>query len=132
MIDHDKWPAENRCRHEQGQQKAGSWAPQKNLSVWTGARYAMMSNVELSSGVYWERQNNYLAGPAACTGSDTATSSVRCAGGRYSYSFLIDYLPVPRVNLYAGLLVSNVWGGVASGYQHAQNFSPTVGMRFRF
>jgi predicted porin len=101
-------------------------------TIWTGARYALMSNVELASGVYWEFQNNYLAAPAVCTGSGTTTSSSKCAGGRYSYSFLIDYLPVPRVNLYAGLMVSNVYGGVASGYQHTQNIAPTVGMRFRF
>ena len=87
-------------------------------TVWTGARYAMRSDLELASGVYWEYQNNFLAAPAGCTGSGTATSSSRCAGGRYSVSFLIDYLPVPRVNLYAGLLVSNVYGGVASGFQH--------------
>jgi predicted porin len=101
-------------------------------TVWTGARYAMRSDLELASGVYWEYQNNFLAAPAVCTGSGTATSSSRCAGGRYSVSFLIDYLPVPRVNLYAGLLVSNVYGGVASGFQHTQNIAPTVGMRYRF
>jgi predicted porin len=101
-------------------------------TVWTGVRYALTPKVELSSGVYWEHQNNYLGAPAVCTGSGTTTSSNRCAGGRYSYSFLIDYLPVPRVNLYAGLLVSTVYGGVASGFQHTENIAPTVGMRFRF
>jgi hypothetical protein len=99
---------------------------------WTGACYALRSDLELASGVYWEYQNNFLAAPAACTGSGTATSSSRCAGGRYSYSFLIDYQRVPRVNLYAGLLVSNVYGCVASGFQHTQNIAPTVGMRYRF
>jgi hypothetical protein len=101
-------------------------------TVWTGVRYSVRSNLGLASGVYWETQNNFLAAPAVCTGSGTATSSSRCAGGRYSYSFLVDYLPVPRVNLYAGVLVSNVYGGVASGFQHTENIAPTVGMRFRF
>jgi hypothetical protein len=82
--------------------------------------------------VYWEIQNNYLADPGVCTGSGSTTSSSKCAGGRYSYSFLIDYLPVPRVNLYAGILVSNVYGGVASGFLHTTNIAPTIGMRFRF
>ena len=101
-------------------------------TVWTGVRYAVRSNLELASGVYWEIQNDFLAAPAVCTGSGTATSSSRCAGGRYSYSFLVDYLPVPRVNLYAGVLVSNVYGGVASGFLHTENIAPTVGLRFRF
>jgi len=101
-------------------------------TVWTGLRYSVMSNLELASGVYWESQNNFLAAPAVCTGSGSATSSSRCAGGRYSFSFLVDYLPVPRVNLYAGVLVSEVYGGVASGFQHTENIAPTVGTRFRF
>jgi predicted porin len=101
-------------------------------TVWTGVRYSVRPNLDLASGVYWEIQNDFLAPPAVCTGSGIATSSSRCAGGRYSYSFLVDYLPVPRVNLYAGILVSNVYGGVASGFQHTENIAPTVGLRFRF
>jgi predicted porin len=101
-------------------------------TVWTGVRYSVMKNLDLAAGVYWEIQNDFLAAPAVCTGSGAATSSSRCAGGRYSYSFLVDYLPVPRVNLYAGILVSNVYGGVASGFQHTENIAPTVGLRFRF
>ena len=101
-------------------------------TVWAGVRYAVWSNLELASGVYWESQSDHLAAPAVCTGSGSATSSARCAGGRYSYSFLVDYRPIPRVDLYAGLLVSNVYGGVASAYAHTQNIAPTVGMRLRF
>jgi predicted porin len=101
-------------------------------TVWTGVRYAVRSNLDLASGVYWESQNDYLAAPAVCTGSGSATSSSKCAGGRYSYSFLVDYLPVPRVDLYAGVLVSAVYGGVASGFLHTENIAPTVGLRFRF
>jgi predicted porin len=101
-------------------------------TVWTGVRYSVKSNLDLASGVYWESQNNFLAPPAVCAGSGSATSSSRCGGGRYSYSFLVDYLPVPRVDLYAGVLVSNVYGGVASGFQHTDNIAPTVGARFRF
>ena len=101
-------------------------------TVWTGLRYAVWSNLDLAAGVYWESQSNFLASPAVCTGSGSATSSTRCAGGRYSYSFLADYRPIPRVSLYAGLLVSNVYGGVASAFEHTQNIAPTVGLRLRF
>lgn len=106
--------------------------PRVQNTAWTGLRYSVWKNLDLASGVYWETQNNFLASPGVCTGSGTQTSNGRCAGGRYSYSFLIDYLPVPRVNVYAGVLVSNVYGGVASGFQHAENIAPTVGVRFRF
>ena len=36
------------------------------------------------------------------------------------------------MSLYAGLLVSNVYGGVASGFLHTENVAPTVGVRVRF
>ncbi|MCI4679650.1 porin [Rhodoblastus acidophilus] len=101
-------------------------------TVWTGVRYAATKDVDLAAGAYWESQNDYLAAPATCTGSGTATSSGRCAGGRYSYSFRVNYRPVDRVTLYAGVLVSNVYGGVASGFQHSQNIAPTAGARLTF
>jgi predicted porin len=106
--------------------------PRNLNTVWTGLRYSVWSNLDLAGGVYWESQSDFLAQPAVCTGSGSATSSTRCAGGRYSFSFLMDYRPFPRVNLYAGLLASNVYGGVASGYLHTENVAPTVGMRIRF
>ncbi len=101
-------------------------------TVWTGLRYALWSNLDLAAAAYWESQNNFLAPPDVCTGSGSTTSSSRCAGGRYSFSFLADFRPIPRVNFFAGLLVSNVYGGVASGFLHTQNVAPTVGMRVRF
>ena len=106
--------------------------PRNLNTVWTGLRYSVWSNLDLAGGVYWESQNDFLAAPAVCTGSGSATSNSRCAGGRYSYSFLVDYRPIPRVNLYAGILISNVYGGVASGFLHTENVAPTVGMRVRF
>jgi predicted porin len=106
--------------------------PRMLNTVWTGLRYSVWSNLEVAAGVYWESQNEFLAAPGVCTGSGSATSNTRCAGGRYSYSFLADYSPLPRLNLYAGLLVSTVYGGVASGFLHTENVAPTVGMRIRF
>ena len=106
--------------------------PRNLNTVWTGLRYSVWSNLDLAEGVYWESHNDFLAAPAVCTGSGSTTSNSRCAGGRYSFSLLADYRPVPRINLYAGLLVSNVYGGVASGYLHTENIAPTVGLRIRF
>jgi predicted porin len=101
-------------------------------TVWTGARYSLMSNVDLAAGVYWESQNDYLQGPAVCTGSGINTSSGKCSGGRYSYSFMATYRPLPRLEIYGGVLVSTVYGGPASGFQYTQGIDPTVGVRFRF
>ena len=35
-------------------------------------------------------------------------------------------------NLYAGLMISNVYGGFANGYQANQNLAPTAGLRVKF
>ena len=101
-------------------------------TVWAGLRYAVWSNLDLAAGLYSESQSDFLAAPAVCTGSGSATSSTRCSGGRWSWSLLAEYRPLPRVSLYAGLLVSTVYGGVASGFEHTQNIAPTAGLRIRF
>jgi hypothetical protein len=54
------------------------------------------------------------------------------APARQTSSLLIDYRPVKRVDLYAGVLVSNVHGGLANGYQVTQNIAPTAGLRIKF
>ena len=45
---------------------------------------------------------------------------------------MIDYRPLKRVDLYAGLMYSHVSGGLATGYLDNDNFAPTVGIRVRF
>jgi hypothetical protein len=45
---------------------------------------------------------------------------------------MATYRPIPRLEIYGGVMVSTVYGGVASGFQHSQNVDPTVGLRFRF
>ena len=67
-----------------------------------------------------------------CTGSGINISSSKCAGSQGAVSFLIDYKPVGRVDLYAGVMVSDVWGGFANGHLYTQNVDPTVGLRIRF
>jgi len=45
---------------------------------------------------------------------------------------LIDYRPIKRVDLYGGVMVSNVWVGFAYGHLYTQNVDPTIGLRIRF
>ena len=106
--------------------------PRRYQTVWTGGRYKILANLAVSSAVYWDTQDDYLPAPGVCAGSGASTSNSKCAGGRYSYSLLIDYKPLKRLDVYAGAMVSNVYGGTASGYLHTQNIDPTVGVRLRF
>jgi hypothetical protein len=45
---------------------------------------------------------------------------------------MIDYRPVKRVDLYAGVMFSNVYGGLANGFLATQNIAPTAGLRVKF
>ena len=128
-------------------------------TVWLGVRWSIRDDLDLAAGFYHQGQNDYnfsvsatgAAAPAACTGTGAFISSNKCAGSQDAISFLADYKPVKRIDLYAGVMVSNVYGGLANGYwnyqwyenpltktvvttQHAftQNVAPTAGLRIRF
>ena len=45
---------------------------------------------------------------------------------------MIDYQPVKRVDLYAGVMISNVYAGLASGYPATRDVAPTAGLRIKF
>ena len=114
-------------------------------------------SADLTAAYYWLGQNNYnfsvpttgpLAGvtvPAACTTTTTngvkpngnafsisRVSSGKCSGSTDFISFLIDWRPVKRMDVYAGVMVSNVYGGLANGYYATQTVNPTAGIRIKF
>ena len=80
-----------------------------------------------------------------------AAADEGAGAGQTGLSFLIDWKPVKRVDIYAGVLLSNVYGGLANGFYststvvipgtttvvsantaRTQNYDPTVGIRIRF
>jgi predicted porin len=110
---------------------------------WVGAKYAITPQLDVTGAYYYLQQSGF--NPAACAYANTTfveptgnsftvnrVNSNRCAGTEDAISFLIDYRPVKRVDLYAGLMVSNVYAGLASGFQATQNIAPTAGLRVRF
>jgi hypothetical protein len=96
------------------------------------ARYNVRADLSVAAGFTYQHQSDFLPAPATCTFSGMNTSSPRCAGSQSAISVLIDYKPVPRVDLYGGVMVSNVYGSLASGYFKPQNIDPTIGLRIRF
>jgi len=98
--------------------------------LWTGAKYAVNDQLDVIGAFYYALQNNYSTAP--CTGTGIHISSAACAGTFDTLSFLVDYRPVRRVDLYAGVALSNVYAGLANGYLQTQNIDPTVGLRIKF
>ena len=97
---------------------------------WGGAKYAMNDTFDLIGAIYYAQQNNFSTTP--CTGTGVHTSSAACAGTFDAFAFMIDYRPVKRVDLYAGVALSNVYRGLANGFLQTQNIDPTVGLRIKF
>jgi predicted porin len=95
-----------------------------------GAKYAINPQLDVTAAYYYLEQNNYSTTP--CTGTGIHTSSGSCAGTQDAISFLLDYRPVKRVDFYAGVMVSNVYAGLASGFQQVQTINPTAGLRVKF
>jgi predicted porin len=97
---------------------------------WAGTRYSIRSDLDIAGAFYHYIENDYDTN--ACTGSGVNTSSSKCAGTQDAVSMMIDYRPLKRLDIYAGMMYSQVTGGLASGYLHTNNIDPTIGMRLEF
>lgn len=110
-----------------------------------GGKYAINSQLDVAAAYYYLEQNNYNSSTTPCAyahaaftppnGNTFVVSRINnsaCAGSQDAYSFLIDYRPVKRVDLYAGVMISNVYGGIANGYPVTQEIAPTAGLRVKF
>ncbi|HEY6620604.1 MAG TPA: porin [Steroidobacteraceae bacterium] len=96
---------------------------------WSGVRYTVVPNLELTTAYYGYRQNAYGTGTQA--GCSTSAHSV-CSGGSEAFSFDADYRFNKHFDAYLGAMYSGVQDGVASGYVHTTNINPTVGVRYKF
>ena len=112
-----------------GDVKSTAYTNNKILRVvWTGLRLSIRDDLDVAGGYYHYYQNDYNT--SACTEGGLSASS--CHGTLNAVSVMIDYRPVKRVDAYAGLMWSQVTGGLASGYLTTINFAPTVGVRVEF
>jgi predicted porin len=99
-------------------------------TIWAGFKYAVNERLDVSGAFYYAWQNDFSTTP--CTGQGIHISSSACAGTLDTFSLLVDYRPVKRIDVYAGVALSNVYAGLANGFQATQNIDPTVGVRVKF
>ena len=110
-----------------------------------GLKYSVTPQLDVSGAFYYQSQNNFNSSTTPCAPANTTfvepngykftvsrLNSNACAGSQDFISFLIDYRPVKRVDLYAGVMISNVYGGFANGFQVTQTINPTAGLRIKF
>ena len=93
---------------------------------WIGGRYAFTDTINAGAAYYHYYQNSY--GKVACSNSSAGT----CSGTLNAVSFDVDWQFAKKFDAYAGVMFSEVYNGLSSGYLHGEDLAPTAGLRFRF
>jgi len=111
-------------------------------TVWVGARYAVTRDVDLTLAYYHESQNSFIVGNGTNpTGSCTTAISSGCSGQLDAVSFVADWRFARHMDVFAGVMWSQVANGLANGYvlvpagstvNKTSNFDPGVGLRYQF
>jgi predicted porin len=116
-------------------------------TAWTGVRYAYNSQLELIAAFYYVHQNQFgtTAQNLTCVTAKTQNAkAAQCAGDLNAVSAFADYHFTKRFDVYGGLEVSAVNGGIAGGtvtgggaltalgFNYYTNWAPVVGARFTF
>jgi predicted porin len=96
--------------------------------VWTGVKYAITDNLDLI-GAYYHYDQPAFGAPVNCTNS---SAFANCHGTFDAVSFVADWQFAKKFDAYAGIMFSQVNGGLANGYLSRNTIDPTVGLRFRF
>ncbi len=97
---------------------------------WTGVKYALSPQVDLTGAWYYQKQNSYGAGATAgCTTNIAGT----CSGTTDDISADGIWHMSKRFDTYAGVMYTGVHDGQANGYVfHTTDITSTVGFRFKF
>lgn len=103
--------------------------PKTTNVYWTGVRYTVIPQLDLTAAYYGYGQNAYGTGTqAGCT----TTAHSTCSGSLNAYSLDADYHFSIHFDAYVGAMYSGVHDGAASGYLHSTNINPTLGGRYKF
>jgi predicted porin len=96
---------------------------------WSGVRYSVIPQLELTAAYYGVHQSGYGSGNQA--GCSTNAHSA-CSGNLQTFSFDADYRFNVHFDVYAGAMYSGVHDGLAFSYINTTNINPTIGVRYKF
>lgn len=120
--------------------------PKVLQTIWAGVRYAYNSKTDIVGAYYHVSQNQFgtVYQNATCNAVTQNAKAAQCAGDLNAGSFYIDYHFTKRFDIYTGMEVSTVNGGLAGGtvsttgkltglgFNYYTNWAPVVGARFTF
>ena len=93
---------------------------------WGGARYNVTRVFSVNAAYYRQHQSSYSGNGCGNTSLGT------CRGDLNAYSVMVDYRVSPRLDVYAGAMLSTASNGLASGFLANTTIDPTIGARFAF
>lgn len=96
---------------------------------WTGVKYAVTDNLDVI-GAYYHYNQPAFGLPVNC--SANAAAFANCHGTFDAVSFAVDWQFAKKFDAYAGMMFSQVNGGLANGFLNRSSIDPTVGLRLRF
>lgn len=97
-----------------------------------GAKYEMTSSLDLLGSFYNVHSLDYSGGSTNCPSVPNNGAISHCAGYLQSYSLVSDYHLSKQTDLYAGISIQAVTGGMASLYAASENTTTMVGFRTKF
>jgi predicted porin len=96
---------------------------------WTGVKYAVTDNLDVI-GAYYHYDQPAFGAFVNCT--TNAAAFANCHGTFDAVSFAVDWQFAKKFDAYAGVMFSQVNGGLANGFLNRSSIAPTAGLRFRF
>jgi predicted porin len=116
-------------------------------TFWAGARYSATRDLDLTLAYYHENQNSFV-NATNLTGTCSTAISSACSGTLDAVSFVVDWRFARHMDMFAGVMWSQVKNGLASGFlqtnplgngvatattgQKANNVDPGIGVRYQF
>jgi predicted porin len=110
-------------------------------TAWIGAKYSISPALDVTGAYYHEWQNSFATGAnAGCT--DARAS--QCSGSLDAVSLVVDWRFARHVDMYAGVMWSQVQNGLANGFllangtpaagtgNKASSYDPGIGLRYQF
>jgi predicted porin len=113
-------------------------------TAWVGAKYSITPALDIAGAYYHEWQNSFATGAnAGCT--DARAS--QCSGSLDAVSLVLDWRFARHMDMYAGVMWSQVQNGLANGFlqangtpagtavgtaNRASSYDPGIGLRYQF
>jgi len=118
-------------------------------TAWVGVRYAITPALDITGAYYHQWQNQFATSAAVlaqCAADGVSNSS--CAGTLDAVSLVVDWRFAKHMDMYAGVMWSQVQNGLANGFaaaatsnlnvtnplgpNKASTYDPGIGLRYQF